>query len=481
LEAWEKVFVGGEFLADVHNTQNCIGCHGGVEGEDDMDAAHEGVVRDPLGDSERVCGICHVDATRHAATSLHQNLTGYQTALTARGADFSDPHMQEAFDDHCDTCHTTCGQCHISRPNFTEGGLIQEHKVKKIASIKDTCMACHGARVSNEYQGKNEGVEGSIHWLEEGMACFECHEVSHYHGDGTEYAHRYEGAPGVNCLDCHPEADPDQSEITEHNIHANKVACEVCHVSGPYKSCYNCHVGLDDRGLPYYKTDESRLTFEIGRNPIQSEDRPWDYVLVRHVPVAPDTFAFYEDNLLADFDNAPTWKYATPHNIQRVTAQNESCDSCHGNEELFLTADDVDSEEMEANAAVIVEDVPSAPHPGLDKYEIPQACVTCHPGAVEDDWEPVSASAHSLDWEVEPAGEVILCEDCHSPEGGFDWAAAGFSAEEAAEFIWSEYPSIEPSSPPPSGLGWLGLLGIGIAVVGVAAVPLVLVLRRNDQ
>ena len=481
MEAWEKVFVGGEFLADVHNTQNCIGCHDGVEGEDDMDAAHEGVVRDPLGDSERVCGICHVDATRHAATSLHQNLTGYQTALTARGADFSDPHMQEAFDNHCDTCHTTCGQCHISRPNFTEGGLIQEHKVKKIASIKDTCMACHGARVSNEYQGKNEGVEGSVHWLEEGMACFECHEVSHYHGDGTEYTHRYEGAPGVDCLECHPEAEPDQSEITEHNVHAGKVACEVCHVSGPYKSCYNCHVGLDDKGLPYYKTDESKLTFEIGRNPIQSEDRPWDYVLVRHVPVAPDTFAFYEDNLLADFDNAPTWKYATPHNIQRVTAQNESCDSCHGNEELFLTADDVDSEELEANADVIVEDVPSAPHPGLDKYKIPQACVTCHPGAVEDDWEPVSASAHSLDWEVEPAGEVILCEDCHSPEGGFDWAAAGFSAEEAAEFVWSEYPSIEPISPLPSGLGWLGLLGISIAFVGVAAVPLILVLRRNDQ
>jgi hypothetical protein len=72
----------------------------------------------------------------------------------------------------------------------------------------------------------------------------------------------------------------------------------------------------------------------------------------------PDTFAFYGDDLLPDFDNAPTWKYATPHNIQRITAQNESCDSCHGNAELFLTADDVAPEEREANAAVIVEEVP---------------------------------------------------------------------------------------------------------------------------
>jgi hypothetical protein len=369
LEAWEKVFVGDAFLVDVHNAQNCIGCHGGVADEDDMDAAHEGVVRGPLEESGQICGACHVDATRHAATSLHQNLTGFETALAVRGVDFTDPAMVAVCDNHCSECHTTCGQCHISRPTYHDGGLLKEHQVKEIASMKDTCMACHGARVSNEYQGKNEGVEGSVHWLEEGMACFDCHEVSHYHGDGTEYAHRYDGPPGVICLDCHPEAAPDQSEILEHTIHEGKLACEVCHVSGPYKSCYNCHLALDDNGLPYFKSDESQLTFEIGRNPIQSDDRPWDYVLVRHVPIVPDTFAFYDGYVLPDFDNAPTWKYATPHNIQRVTPQNQSCDSCHGNADLFLTADDVASEELAANAAVIVEDVPPVswgPYPEIE-------------------------------------------------------------------------------------------------------------------
>jgi hypothetical protein len=373
LEAWEKVFVGDEFMASVCNVQNCIGCHGGVEGVDDKDAAHEGRVRDPLEDSERVCGICHAETTRLAATSLHQNLTGYRTILTARGADFSDPRMGEAFNNHCDSCHTTCGQCHISRPTAMDGGLLKEHEVKEVASMKDTCMACHGARVSNEYQGKNEGVEGSVHWLEEGMPCFECHNVSDYHGDGTEYAHRYDGPPDVSCLDldCHSEVALGQGEVVEqdiqadkvekhieHDIHADKVACEVCHVSGPYKNCYNCHVAIDEEGLPYYETDDSQMTFKIGRNPLKSDDRPWDYVLVRHIPVVPDTFAFYGDNLLSTFNNVPTWKYATPHNIQRVTAQNESCDSCHGNADLFLTADDVAPEELEANAAVIVEEIP---------------------------------------------------------------------------------------------------------------------------
>ena len=358
LEAWEKVFVGEEFLASVHNLQNCIGCHGGVDGVFSMEAAHEGVVRDPLGDSERVCGVCHTDSAQTAASSLHQTLGGYLTALTARGADFSDLHMQEAFGNHCATCHTTCGQCHISRPNFTDGGLIKGHSVKEIASSKDTCEACHGARVSNEYKGKNEGVEASVHYLEAGMACFDCHQISDYHGDGVDYANRYDGAVEPNCLDCHPEVAEGQGAIEQHDIHLAKVDCAVCHVSGSYKNCYNCHVGVDTNGLAYFKTDDSQMTFKIGRNPLKSDERPWDYVLVRHVPVVADTFAFYGEGLLPTFDNLPTWKYATPHNIQRITPQNQSCESCHGNPELFLLADDVDPGERDANAAVIVDEVP---------------------------------------------------------------------------------------------------------------------------
>ncbi|TXT53639.1 MAG: hypothetical protein BAJATHORv1_140019 [Candidatus Thorarchaeota archaeon] len=402
LEAWEKVFIEDGFLLSVHNTQNCIGCHGGVGDEDDMEAAHEGVVRDPLESSERVCGICHVDATRHASTSLHQNLTGYYTVLSARGVDFSDPVMEEAFGNHCDSCHTTCGQCHISRPSFTFGGLIAGHRVKSVASIRDTCMACHGARVANEYQGKNEGVEGSVHWLEEGMSCFQCHDVTEYHGDGSEPAHRYAGEPDVSCLDCHAGVISEESEIVEHEVHAETVACQVCHVSGPYKNCYDCHVGLDDQGLSYYQTEESQMLFKIGRNPMQSEDRPWEYVLVRHVPVAPDTFAFYGDDLIPQFDNVPTWKYATPHNIQRETPQNQTCECCHCNEDLFLTADDVAPDEMEANARVIVEEIPALP-------------------------------------------------DC---------------------------PQAADAAPPPAGPGWPLVLGIGIALAGVTATPIII--RRKD-
>ena len=58
---------------------------------------------------------------------------------------------------------------------------------------------------------------------------------------------------------------------------------------------------------------------------------------------------FYGENLLSNFDALPTWVYSTPHNIQRNTPQNASCEACHANPEIFLTADKVQAVEQNAN------------------------------------------------------------------------------------------------------------------------------------
>ena len=47
------------------------------------------------------------------------------------------------------------------------------------------------------------------------------------------------------------------------------------------------------------------------------------------------------------------------HNTQRITAQNQQCNNCHGQMDLFLTAQDVDPDELEANRDVVVRDVPA--------------------------------------------------------------------------------------------------------------------------
>jgi hypothetical protein len=356
LEAWEEVLISNEtFLDSIHGRMGCINCHGGASGVEEKEAAHEGVIREP--DSVTVCGPCHTQIVTTDQASLHTNLTGYSTALAARTIPDKMPQLEEMMDNHCNTCHTSCGQCHVSRPTNLGGGLSAGHEFKAIPPMNLTCTGCHGSRIENEYKGKNRPVPADVHWIKGGMPCFDCHSADEMHG-ATEAETRYDGPPTPSCTDveCHASVGPGDGIANHTEAHFEALSCQVCH-STTYKNCYSCHVGQKD-GVAYFKTDESQMLFKIGRNPLQSQDRPWTYVPVRHVPIDAEAFAYYGDDLLPNFDALPTWKYATPHNIQRITPQNETCDACHGNPEFFLTADDVAPEELEANQDVIVEEVP---------------------------------------------------------------------------------------------------------------------------
>jgi len=230
--------------------------------------------------------------------------------------------------------------------------------------MNDTCTGCHGSRINDEYKGKNEKVEGgrcpaSVHYNPGGMSCFECHTGDEIHGMTAEFNHRYDGAPSPSCTDagCHEDVGPDDDVEQHDETHLAAMSCQTRH-SVAYKHCYNCHVQQSEEGVPFYKVDPSEMAFKIGRNPIKSEERPWDYVPLRHVPIARDSFAYYGENLLPNFDNRETWTYATPHNIQRVTPQNVDCNACHGNADLFLTQGDVLTDTLQANQNVIVYEIP---------------------------------------------------------------------------------------------------------------------------
>jgi thiosulfate/3-mercaptopyruvate sulfurtransferase len=357
LEAWEKVYISDEtFLDSIHGQMGCITCHGGASGIEDKEAAHEGVVREP--DSVTQCGPCHTDTVLADQSSLHSVLAGYETVLAARSAPDKMPQIEEMMGNHCTTCHTSCGQCHVSSPTNLGGGLTEGHQFKKIPPMNLTCTGCHGSRIENEYKGKNRPVPADTHWIKGGMPCFACHSADEMHGKLGEFDHRYDGPPTPSCqeADCHPDVAPGDGIANHTDAHFEAVSCQVCH-STTYKNCYSCHVAQQE-GVPFFKIEPSVMDFKIGLNTLQSDDRPWKYVPVRHVPVDPESFAYYGEDLLPNFDALPTWKYATPHNIQRNTPQTESCDSCHGNAEVFLTADDVLPEELEANKGVVVEEIP---------------------------------------------------------------------------------------------------------------------------
>jgi len=340
LEAWEKVYIDDEeFLTSTHNKMGCVVCHGGDRTTDDMETAHISLVSDP---SEGNCDTCHRDTAAMNESSLHTTLNGFKTALEARGADFEQhPELYNCLENHCQPCHTSCGQCHVSRPDEAGGGFISGHEFKQTPNMKNNCVACHGSRVGDEFQG-GHGQE--------------------LHGSGELAENRYHTVTSARCEDCHCEVGTSTDDNEQHEQHIRDLPCQVCH-SVEYKNCYGCHVSIDDDGVPCRASEPSVMDFEIGLNPIQSAERPYEYAVLRHVPTCAGGFDFYGESLLPDFDSVPTWKYATPHNIQLNTPQNESCNSCHGNAEIFLTEDDIRPEELEANRGVIVTEIPDTVNP----------------------------------------------------------------------------------------------------------------------
>lgn len=364
------MLVKAAFLGTEHGKAGCVSCHGGVEPAKTRAEAHKGLVARPSAAADAKCATCHEKETKAFAASLHFTSAGIvdlDSGIIAPRIDRSRLELvKQGVETHCASCHiSACGDCHVSRPRSSGGGFVDGHNFYKSPNSVLNCTACHGSRVEKEMMAKgpeNLGLQPDVHWAPKGIQCVQCHTNDWIHGGTTEHNARYEVAAAPRCESCHPATER-LTGITAHQQHASPnsgkttLQCQVCH-SQAYNTCYGCHVGKDSKGLAYFKTDRSEFNFKIGRNPDKSADRPYDYVLLRHVPVARDTFGFYGEGLLSNFDALPTWKYATPHNILRVTPQSQGCASCHNNPSLFLRAGDVLPDEREANKPVIVDRMP---------------------------------------------------------------------------------------------------------------------------
>jgi len=338
LEAWEKVYIGGananSFLNSIHGEIECEICHsGGSPNAESVEDIHADMVRDPS--AIGACDDCHADIAQANSNSLHTNLWGEKKAIELRGECEFATCAEDGFNVNCNSCHTTCGQCHVSRPNSVGGGLIRNggHKFRKTPHISEQCTACHGSRIAFDYTGEAQGNEADVH-RSRGYLCEDCHSGEEMHGDGQSqnpsghYEGRYEVATMPRCENCHAEVEPSNSFHRKHAVADADVRlqCQVCH-SQPYKNCTSCHVGNDG-----FTIDASTLSLKIGHNNEPNRDE-YDYAVVRHAPVDQETFLNWGLSV-SGYDNYPTWGYASPHNIQRWTEQTTtdggSCGgSCH--------------------------------------------------------------------------------------------------------------------------------------------------------
>jgi len=364
----EKVWIrlsdqaGIESYADIdpqHAAIGCAGCHQGTspaDAEDDTSAfrmAHTNMTVDPSADADYGCNgsQCHSDIVRQNETSMHSQLWGEKAHIAARlgvGSFEECPTgVQEGWTKDCSGCHTTCGQCHVSRPHSAgKGFLVQRvgysHQFIRTPDEENVCTACHGSRIGDDWNGNEERLPGNhpdVH-NEAGMTCLDCHHED-LHGDGesdAQYTSRYEVQGLPQCVDCHGASTTSNAYHTKHWPNGNfddgaDLACFVCH-SQQYNNCNTCHAGNWTHEYEEDNSGEYRVyaQFKIGKNPKYGLSgyvhADAEYIAVRHIPISPDAYRNdpwgVADMLVENaeaFNSMPTWKYTSPHNIQRWTAR----------------------------------------------------------------------------------------------------------------------------------------------------------------
>ena len=376
------------YLTTTHGTQACTSCHGGIDTATTRAAAHSGTW-EPIPGSDK-CGSCHAAIVTASDNSLHTNLGGYAKALGDRGFNFNDNTAATRFNAQCTKCHVAntsgkaaCGFCHVSVPPTAGGGFLNGHNFRFTPDMDRNCTACHGSRVKDEFYGQNNAlitrnglglaaVLPDVHFARTKVVdnttglpkgCAFCHGAAEMHGGGVPSpagsGGRYDVTGTPKCVDCHANMTGANSLHTAG--HLATMDCQVCHAQ-PYKNCFGCHTDVDTArtGLPFYTINQgdptlatraegsapdALMTFRIGKNPLWAGTGDLlnkKYAVLRHVPVDIDLFQYPlagpVAGLLPGMTAKPTWKYATPHNIQRnITGATSSfasfnvsnCNNCH--------------------------------------------------------------------------------------------------------------------------------------------------------
>lgn len=324
---------------DPHFSEGCGFCHKGDVKGATKDKAHKGLVARPSDDLS-TCGNCHDKIAATYKTALHYTTAGQKHGAAGR---LSQGELkmfeQKVFEQSCRSCHASCGDCHVKSPTISgvNIGLIKGHKFVKRDEGK-TCALCHGGRVYPEFTGEYGGT-ADVHY-EKGMICLDCHSKTDAHGDGRLYNSRRDMANKPACANCH-KAGTEKTEKakTAHASHKDKVSCQACHTSVPYRNCVSCHLG---------KGATSKPDFILGVNPRNKSM----VTTLRTVPVVRDTF-LSAGIKMERFDALPNYWDTVPHNIRKRTERTRSCEVCHEEKKGFLNKDTLLKNGSKANEGLI--------------------------------------------------------------------------------------------------------------------------------
>ena len=379
IEPFDRVFMGGsgyqEFKNSIHGKIPCTACHNGVDNTSDKTVAHsDDFMKKPTSDAIIKCGSCHPDIASKSVNNIHQGW-GQKSMVCLRagvgnvpnGFDALTQQMKDGYNENCGTCHATCGDCHVNRPNAGGGGLYKSHSFFKAPNMVDHCTTCHVSRGGHAFFGVGAGTVPDVHLSQAGFNCMSCHKKHEIHGDGNLYDQRYKYPELPKCTNCHSNLS---SSNPFHTKHISTFSCNTCH-SQDYNNCGSCHIGGDGARIHSYQG------YKIGMNPIKDTKPQYEFALLRQSLMAPDSWQNYGIALLSNFNVRPTYKYTTPHNIIKITTRTGYKDStgtwqtysncfegCHiytnaqdslVNRNLYLFDEDCLDWEKPANSGIVVD------------------------------------------------------------------------------------------------------------------------------
>ncbi len=324
---------------DPHFAEGCAFCHKGDESAKEKGAAHKGLVKRPSEDLA-LCGKCHGEIAKQYRSSLHYSTSGQSHGVSPRFSAAEKKIFDEkVFPKSCNSCHATCGDCHVKSPVIggVNIGLIKGHAFVRKEEGK-TCALCHGGRVYPEFTGEYGGSTDAHY--QKGMICINCHKKSELHGDGTAVPSRHKVKGRPTCIACHPAgSEKNDKSKAAHAPHADKLSCATCHSAAPYRNCYDCHLGEGATAKP---------GFILGKNPAN----PKEITTLRVIPTVRNTFKS-AGITMENFDSLPNYFPSAPHNIKKRTERTRSCEVCHTYRKDFLTEQTLIKDGSKANLGLV--------------------------------------------------------------------------------------------------------------------------------
>ena len=337
VEPYDRVAMDGEgfaaFKASTHGSLGCTTCHGGVDSTSDKTLAHSAdFVKHPSKSNLETCSGCHASIVDGFENSLHFEGWGQKNSQMKRYGVASFEELPEGirhgYQGNCETCHASCGSCHVNRPSAGGGGLLNAHSFEA-PDMRDQCTACHSSRGGHAYYGVGTGTQPDVHLTAAGYTCTSCHGMGELHNEGgAVHEHRFQVEALPECTSCHVDIAADNRY---HRQHIDDFNCHTCH-SQDYNTCGSCHVAGEGARI------HAHQSFKIALNPIPDE-KPYKYATVRRTPAAPDSWSVFGIEDLESFDAKTTFNYTTPHNIQRWTSRTDGAESCYANCHLIQEGD----------------------------------------------------------------------------------------------------------------------------------------------